>query len=209
MVAGISGASGFAAYPSQFRQGGKAGEGPDGLTEDERKQVDELRRRDAEVRAHERTHQSVGGQHAGAPTYDYQKGPDGRRYAIGGEVKIDASPEKDPEKTIANMEVVRRAALAPAEPSPQDRKVAAQATRQAMEAQGRLSELREAEREAQQAGREAARERMKAQSTDQGEVSDGEPDQRAQEAARRATQAYERIAALDPSAPATAFQAVA
>ena len=57
-------------------------------------------------------------------------GPDGNRYAIGGEVSIDVAPvDGDPEATIAKMEIVKAAALAPAEPSAQDRKVAAIAER--------------------------------------------------------------------------------
>jgi hypothetical protein len=106
-----------------------------GLSEGEHKQIDELKSRDAEVRTHENAHQSAGGQFAGSPSYTYQTGPDGRRYAIGGEVSIDVSPEDDPAATIAKMERVSRAATAPAEPSPQDFKVAAAARRMMAEAQ--------------------------------------------------------------------------
>jgi hypothetical protein len=66
-----------------------------GLSEGERKQLKELKSRDTEVRNHENAHQSAGGQFAGSPSYTYQAGPDGRRYAIGGEVSIDVS-EMDP-----------------------------------------------------------------------------------------------------------------
>jgi hypothetical protein len=110
-----------------------------GLSEGEHKQIDELKSRDAEVRTHENAHQSAGGQFAGSPSYTYQTGPDGRRYAIGGEVSIDVSPEKDPQATIAKMESVRRAATAPAEPSPQDYKVAAQAEQMMAEAERELN----------------------------------------------------------------------
>jgi hypothetical protein len=110
-----------------------------GLTEAEREQVKELRKRDVEVRTHERAHQSAGGQFAGSPTYTYQSGPDGRRYAIGGEVSIDVSPEKDPAATVAKMERVKSAATAPAEPSPQDYKVAAAANQMLLDAQSELN----------------------------------------------------------------------
>ena len=106
-----------------------------GLSEGEREQLKKLKARDTEVRNHENAHQSAGGEFAGAPSYTYQTGPDGRRYAIGGEVSIDVSPEKDPAATIAKMERVRRAATAPAEPSPQDMKVAAAAQRMMADAQ--------------------------------------------------------------------------
>ena len=101
---------------------------PNELSDQERQAVAKLKATDREVRAHEQAHATAGGQHAGAPSYEYQRGPDGRQYAVGGEVPIDTSPVPgDPEATIDKMEVVKRAALAPAEPSGQDRSVAAQA----------------------------------------------------------------------------------
>ncbi len=111
-----------------------------GLTQEELKLVRKLAARDREVRAHEQAHASVGGQYAGSPTYTYERGPDGRNYAVGGEVPIDTAPVPgDPEATIAKARVVRRAALAPAQPSPQDRAVAAEAT--AIEQQARAELL--------------------------------------------------------------------
>ncbi len=102
--------------------------GGEELTEAEERQVRELKKRDAEVKAHERAHANVGGIYASAPRYEYTVGPDGKRYAIGGEVQIDATPVRDdPEATIRKMDIVIRAALAPAEPSAQDLAVARQA----------------------------------------------------------------------------------
>lgn len=119
------------------------------LSKAEQEQLDALKKRDAEVRRHEEAHQRVGGQYASAPSYEYQKGPDGQNYAVGGEVQIDASPVAgDPDATIDKMEVVKRAALAPAEPSGQDRAVAAQADATAQQAR---QEKREMEREAAEA----------------------------------------------------------
>ncbi|KMW57954.1 SrpA-related protein [Candidatus Rhodobacter oscarellae] len=118
-----------------------------GLTEQEQQVVQKLKARDREVRAHEQAHAAVGGEYAGQPTYSYQTGPDGQQYAIGGEVAIDAAPVPgDPEATIQKMEVVKAAALAPAEPSGQDRKVAAQADAQRMAAIAELAALRAAAR---------------------------------------------------------------
>lgn len=97
------------------------------LTPEQEQQVAELKRRDAEVRAHEAAHQAVGGPYAGSASYEYQRGPDGVNYAVGGEVPIDVSRENEPQQTITKMEQVKAAALAPAEPSGQDRAVAAQA----------------------------------------------------------------------------------
>lgn len=104
------------------------------------KQLTELKARDREVRAHEAAHQAVGGQYAGAISYVYERGPDGAQYAVGGEVAIDTSPvDGDPQATIEKMRTVRSAALAPAEPSPQDRAVAAQAMQTMLQAQSDLA----------------------------------------------------------------------
>ena len=98
------------------------------LTEQEKEDVERLKERDAEVRAHERAHANVGGQYAGSPTYEYERGPDRRQYAVGGKVPIDVSPVPgDPEETVEKMTQVKRAALAPSQPSSEDRQIAAQA----------------------------------------------------------------------------------
>lgn len=111
-----------------------------GLTEAELKQLSELKARDREVRAHEAAHQAVGGQYAGAISFSYQRGPDGAQYAVGGEVSIDVAPvQGDPQATIEKMRVVRAAALAPAQPSGQDRAVAAQAMQTMLQAQVELA----------------------------------------------------------------------
>lgn len=118
-------------------------------TPEEQRVIDELQARDREVRAHEQAHIAVGGQYVrGGATYQYERGPDNRHYAVGGEVTIDSSPVRgDPEATIAKMQAVRAAALAPADPSAQDRAVAASAGRAEAEAAAELRELRAAEAE--------------------------------------------------------------
>ncbi|MDF2179242.1 putative metalloprotease CJM1_0395 family protein [Aliiglaciecola sp. CAU 1673] len=114
----------------------------------DKKEIEQLKRRDAEVRAHEQAHASVGGQYAGSPQYEFELGPDGKQYAVGGEVSIDISEEKTPEQTLRKMEQVRAAALAPAEPSGQDLRVAAEAQQQSNEARQEISaERQEASRE--------------------------------------------------------------
>lgn len=104
----------------------------------EQRVIDQLKSRDREVRAHEQAHAAVGGALAGSPSYEYQTGPDGKKYAVGGEVSIDVSKTNDPESTIRKMQTVRAAALAPAEPSSQDRKVAAEASRNIAEARAEM-----------------------------------------------------------------------
>lgn len=133
------------------------GEGPDGLTEEEQKVVRELQARDAEVRRHEAAHAAAGGQYAGSPTYTFQRGPDGRQYAVGGAVPIDVSPvDGDPEATIRKAEQVRRAALAPADPSGADRAIASQANALAAAARAELAAERSAETQEAAAGGEAS-----------------------------------------------------
>lgn len=92
--------------------------------------INQLKARDSEVKAHEMAHLSAaGGYSTGGMSFTYQTGPDGRQYAIGGEVGIDISAVSgDPQATLQKAMVVYGAALAPAEPSAQDRKVASAAT---------------------------------------------------------------------------------
>lgn len=112
------------------------------LTDEERKQVEDLQKRDVEVRRHEAAHKAAAGSLAGGgPSFETQQGPDGRSYAVGGEVSIDTSPvEGDPQATILKMQQIRAAALAPANPSAQDRQVAAAATRAEQQARAESSQ---------------------------------------------------------------------
>ncbi len=101
------------------------------------------------MRAHEAAHIAAGGAfvHGGA-TYTYERGPDGKEYAIGGEVSIDVSPvANNPRATIQKMETVHAAALAPSDPSAADLGVAAEAIQIEAQAQAQLT--------AQQAGQVA------------------------------------------------------
>lgn len=124
------------------------------LTEDEQAQVDLLEKRDVEVRAHEQAHMAAGGQYVtGGPSYSYQLGPDGKRYAIGGEVGIDtAMSSGDPAANIEKARTLQRAALAPAEPSSQDTRVAAAARAMEIKAQQQLSELQQAQSQSMDSG---------------------------------------------------------
>ncbi len=107
------------------------------LSEEEKSAVQKLKKRDRDVKAHESAHMAAGGGIVqGGASYEYERGPDGKMYAVGGEVKIDTSSENDPQATIRKMKQVKMAALAPAQPSGQDRAVAAQAAQ--AEAQARI-----------------------------------------------------------------------
>lgn len=124
----------------------------------------QLRSRDREVRAHEAAHVAAAGRYvASGPSYTYQRGPDGNSYAIGGEVRLDTLREAEPDKQLDKSETVRRAALAPAQPSPQDFSVAANATRSAAQARLEIAIQRRDEAEAQREELEAANESAETQ----------------------------------------------
>jgi hypothetical protein len=115
-----------------------------GLTDEELKEVQKLRARDQEVRNHEQAHQSAAGSLSnGGASFEYQSGPDGKRYAVGGEVSIDISKvANDPQATLSKARQIRSAALAPASPSGQDRQVAAQAAQMESEANQEIASKR-------------------------------------------------------------------
>ncbi|SIS48201.1 putative metalloprotease CJM1_0395 family protein [Neptunomonas antarctica] len=112
------------------------------VEEANRQIAQDLSRRDLEVKNHERIHASIGGAFASAPNFDYERGPDGQLYAVGGDVRIDTSPvSDDPRATLEKAQVIIRAALSVPEPSTQDRRVAAQARVMATEAQAEIAKL--------------------------------------------------------------------
>lgn len=118
----------------------------EGLDAQEQAQLMKLQQRDSEVRRHEQAHLAAAGQYArGGPSFTLQKGPDGKSYAVGGEVGIDVSKESTPEATIIKMQTIRRAALAPASPSAADRKIAAQASVKEARARQEISQATQEE----------------------------------------------------------------
>ncbi len=130
--------------------------------EQEQEEIRELAARDREVRSHEQAHAAVGGRYAGSPVYEFVRGPDGVSYAVGGEVSISTSPVAgDPEATIIKAQQIRRAANAPAEPSAQDRRVAAEAALMEAEARAELRQEQVLESEQARSEQEARAEERK------------------------------------------------
>lgn len=128
------------------------------LSAEEKQRVAELKAIDQKVRQHEQAHLSAAGSLArGGASFTYTTGPDGKRYAVGGEVSIDTSgvPD-DPGATISKAQNIRRAALAPANPSSQDRRVAARATQLEFEARAQLIQENAEETREQSASDEPA-----------------------------------------------------
>lgn len=108
------------------------------LSPEDKALVEQLQKRDREVRMHELAHQAAGGQFTGSASYEYKRGPDGKNYAVEGEVSVDVSPANNPEDTIQKARQVKAAALAPAQPSSQDRQVAREAEQMIASAQQEL-----------------------------------------------------------------------
>ena len=128
-------------WPGQAKQNSSEASG---LTPEQEQEVKALKEKDAKVRQHEQAHLAASGSFAkGGAAYKYKTGPDGKRYAVGGEVEIDTTPiPDDPEATIKKAQTIKRAALAPAEPSSQDYRVAAQADQMELKARQELSQQR-------------------------------------------------------------------
>lgn len=98
-----------------------AARGYEDLSAEERAVVDQLRQRDQQVRQEEKAHAAVAGDLAGPISYVYQKGPDGRRYAVGGSVPIKArSVSGDPQEAAWLGARVSAAAQAATNPSGAD-----------------------------------------------------------------------------------------
>ena len=110
------------------------------LTQQQQSEVQKLKKTDQDVRKHEQAHLSAaGGIAVSGINYKYTTGPDSKSYATGGDVSVDTSPvPNDPAATLRKAETIRRAALAPSDPSAQDYSVAAQAEQMANKARMQL-----------------------------------------------------------------------
>ena len=111
------------------------------LTPQEQQQLAELKQTDAQVKAHEHAHKSTAaGLTTSGPNYEYETGPDGKKYAVAGDVNVSYQKSSDPEVNLKNAQQLKAAALAPADPSSQDRKVAMQADREIAQARQEIME---------------------------------------------------------------------
>jgi len=162
MISGVSSSIASAiqnasAYTNAWRDGASARREQDGatatddtrpgqrgnaneLSSADRRRIEEMKATDREVRAHEAAHMAAGGSlvTSGA-SFGYETGPDGQKYAVSGEVGIDTSKGRTPQETLVRAEQIRAAALAPADPSSQDRSVAAAASQMAAEARAEIA----------------------------------------------------------------------
>ncbi len=117
------------------------GSGNDELTQQEQREVSELKMTDSQVKAHEHAHKAAAaGLSTSGPNYEYETGPDGKKYAVAGDVNVSYKHSDDPEVNLRNAQQLRASALAPADPSSQDRKVAMQAEREIAQAKQEIME---------------------------------------------------------------------
>ena len=70
--------------------------------------LNKFKNKDSEVKTHEQTHAS-GATATSAINYNYQVGPDGKLYAIGGSVRFDTSIPKDPQSAKVKMDQLQNA----------------------------------------------------------------------------------------------------
>lgn len=190
-------ASAPAAEPAATPTTAVAKAGKQVLTAEQQQQVRELQRIDQNVRAHEQAHLSAGqGVVTSGASFTYTYGPDGKQYAVAGEVGIDTSAEGEPQANIDKGLRIQAAALAPRDPSPQDYQVAAVGSRLVGQGQSDLVVQRQQE---QLAAQEAAREQR---ATASGETPAGQPVP-AQPAAAVATSAAEASQADSSATAAT------
>jgi len=117
------------------------------LSMDEERMLNQLQARDSEVKAHEAAHKAAGGGMTGAASYTYQRGPDGKMYAIGGEVSISIPQASTPEEALKNARTIAAAAMAPANPSPQDFAVASSARLMEIKAQQEIAQKEQQKQE--------------------------------------------------------------
>lgn len=89
------------------------------------KVLEKFKQTDTNIRSHEQIHASIG--HTTAPiAYTYQKGPDGKMYAVGGSVRLDTSIPNDPKAAAFKLDMLQKAASGPTDSSAADNTIAAQ-----------------------------------------------------------------------------------
>ncbi|MEL6963179.1 MAG: putative metalloprotease CJM1_0395 family protein, partial [Pseudomonadota bacterium] len=116
------------AEPGKTRPAPSAAVLPNQLSPAEKAAVSRLQQRDQQVKQEEKAHAAVAGDLAGPINYVYQLGPDGRQYAVGGSVGIQASAlSGDPADAKRQAGRIAAAANAATNPSAQDYAAARQA----------------------------------------------------------------------------------
>jgi hypothetical protein len=129
------------------------------LSAEELQKLRELERKDQQVRTRDMAFLAAAGGAAGSVALEYETGPDGRRYAVGADIKLDTSAGATPEQTLAKARALRAATMSARSDSSADASAAAKAVRMEAEARAEIERARAAERERaiEQAASEPAR----------------------------------------------------
>jgi len=83
--------------------------------------LDKFKTQDRKMKIHESLHSTLLGTNV---SYKYQRGPDGRLYAVGGETTLDTSIPKDPKEAMLKIEQIKKSATAAPELSHADLNIA-------------------------------------------------------------------------------------
>jgi hypothetical protein len=120
-----------------------------GLDEEERRQLDRLKLTDRLVRQREETQGRLTFElWDGGPEYRYETGPDGKKYAVDGTVRV-SELNDSPEEKLRRARLVRMSALIDIPPSPEGQKDAAKAIAEEGEA---IRELRKRTKDPDEGG---------------------------------------------------------
>jgi hypothetical protein len=87
--------------------------------------LEKFKKADAQIRSHEQIHATIGATTTPI-SYNYQQGPDGKMYAVGGSVRFDTSIPDDPKAAAFKLDQIQKAASAPTDPSSADNTIASQ-----------------------------------------------------------------------------------
>ena len=87
--------------------------------------LDKFKKTDADIKSHEQIHASIG-QTTSPISYNYQEGPDGKMYAIGGQVRLDTSIPSDPKAAAFKLDMIEKAAAGPMNSSGADSSIVSQ-----------------------------------------------------------------------------------
>ena len=85
-----------------------------------------FRNKDASIKSHEQSHAAMATT-TSPISYNYQEGPDGKMYAVGGSVRLDTSIPADTEAAIAKIDRIKAASTGVDNPSGADMAIASAA----------------------------------------------------------------------------------
>jgi hypothetical protein len=88
--------------------------------------LDKFKQTDTNIRSHEQIHASIGAT-TSPISYTYEKGPDGKMYAVGGKVTLDTSLPDDPKAAAFKLDMLQKTASGPIDSSGADNTIASQA----------------------------------------------------------------------------------